>query len=238
MTAVFKREFRSLFNCMRGYAVLSLLLLSAGSLIVYYGFLLESATLSYVLSDLMPISALLCPVLCYKLFSQSGDRLLRALPISSASAVMGKYLAVISVYAIQVAVLALAPFIYNYFSKVNFAASYLSLLAYFLFRASITAVCLFFSIIMSKPAFILGAGYGYLIVMYLLQVVTYFVEKQNILHGILAKILSFIGIFNRFEPFVFNTFSIGSVVYYLSLTFIFVFLTVFSFEKRFGGEAI
>ena len=111
MTAVFKREFRSLFSCMRGYAVLSLLLLSAGSLIVYYGFLLDTPLLPYVLSDLMPISALTCPILCFKLFSNNGDRLLRSLPISPVGAVMGKYLSVMAVYAIQAALLALAPFI-------------------------------------------------------------------------------------------------------------------------------
>ena len=238
MIAVFKREFRSLFNCMRGYLVLSILLLSAGALIVYYGFLLESATLSYVLSDLMPISAILCPILCYRIFSGGGDKLLCTLPISSAEAVMGKYYAVISVYAIQTAVLALAPLIYNYFAKVNFAASYLSLLAYFLFIASVAAVCTFFSVLISKPAFIFAASYGYVVFMYLLQVVAYFVERQEILFGILSKVLTFIGIFNRFESFVFGAFDFGAVIYYLSLTVIFIFLTVRSFEKKLGGEAI
>ena len=238
MTAVFKREFRSLFSCMRGYAVLSLLLLSAGSLIVYYGFLLDTPLLPYVLSDLMPISALTCPILCFKLFSNNGDRLLRSLPISPVGAVMGKYLSVMAVYAIQAALLALAPFIYNYFGKVNFAAAYLSLLAYFLFVASVGAICAFFSVIVSKPAYILFAGYGYLVFMYILQVVTMFVEKQELLFGVLAKFFSFVGIFNRFDAFAYGSFDIGAVVYYLSISFIFVFLTVRSFEKRLGGEAI
>ena len=238
MTAVLKREFRALFNCMRGYSVLALLLLSAGALIVYYGFLMESASLSYVLSDLMPLSALLCPILCYKLFSENQDKLLRILPISTAEGVIGKYFAVIALYAIQTAVLALAPLIYNYFTKVDLFASYVSLLAYFLFIASVVAVCMFFSIITSRISVIFAACYGYSVFMYIVQVVSYFVKKQNIFSGILYEALNFVGIFNRFESFVYGEFDIGAIVYYLSITFVFIFLTVRSFEKRLGGEEI
>jgi ABC-2 type transport system permease protein len=238
MTAVFKREFRALFNCMRGYSVLALLLLFAGALIVYYGFLMESISLAYVLSDLMPLSAILCPILSYKLFSENQDRLLRILPISTVEGVMGKYLAVMSLYAIQTAVLAVAPLIYNYFAKVDLLESYVSLLAYFLFIASVAAVCMFFSILASKPSLIFAACYGYSVFMYIVQVVSYFVEKQNILFGILSEILNFVGVFNRFESFVYGAFDIGAIAYYLSITFVFIFLTVRSFEKRLGGEAI
>ena len=243
MTAIFKREFASHFHNVRGYATLSVLIFLSGILVVYYGFIYESPSIIYVLSDLMPVYALVFPILTFKTLSEERakgrERLLYSLPLSSFEVVAGKYLAVLAINAIPMALLAFVPFIYNYLGEVNLGASYLSLLAFFAFVASLSAVGIFFSAVIDKSAFILSAGYGYAVFMYLLQVVSLFVKKQHMLFGILPRLLSFVGIFNRFEPYVYGVFDISSLIYYLSISVFFVYLSVRSFEKRrLGGERI
>ena len=236
MTVLIKREFRSYFHDMRGFVFLSVFFLAIGSLMMYYGFLLESPTICYVISDLLVISALLCPVLSYKTISgeyRGGtDKLLYSLPFGSCRIVLGKYLALLSAYAIPTAVLALCPLIYNYFGEVNFGASYLSLFAFFAFCAAVVSVCMFFSAQFKKTVHTILASYIFVVVMYLLQIISLWVEKQDLLGGVLTSILSFFGIFNRFEGFIYNMFDLGALVYYLSVSAFFIFLTVRSVEKR------
>ncbi len=243
MTAVFKRELRSYFHTVRGYVFLSVFLLVAGLLTVYYGFLLEMPTLSYILSDMLMVSALLCPMLTYKSVygdRRSGtDKLLYSLPLSSFEIALGKYFAILALYAIPTLLLATVPLIYNYFGEVNFLASYISLLAFFLFCATVTAINLFFSSLFKKPAFIFLSGYAFVAVSYAAQIISLWAEKQDILGGVLSKILYTIGVFNRFELFVYSISDFGAVVYYLALSVFFSLLVARSIEKRrLGGGSI
>lgn len=242
MTAILKREFRSHFQGLDGYISLAILVVFSGFLVIYYGFLCQMPTLSYVLSDLMPIAALVCPFLVYKsaISERAGgaDRLLRSLPLSSIDIALGRYLSILLIYAIETVVLALVPLVYNYFGEVNFAASYTSLLAFFVFCASIISVCLFFSLRIRKPLWSLIAGIGYAVLMYILQAVSFFVEKQGAVGEIFGGILSFVGIFNRFELFVYGVLDVGAIVYYLSIAFFFLFLSWRTLEKRRSGGAV
>lgn len=233
MISVFKREFRAMFCAVRGYAASAILVLVSGFLVVYYGFLAEMPSIAYILSDLMLVSALACTVLCLGIFGKN-DALLRTLPVSSFDIALGKYLALLSVYAIQVAFLAFVPFIYNYFGKVDFADSYLSLLAYFLFLASVVSVDLFLFARIKKRTLAIIASVGYIVFMYLLQVLNLFLSRGDILGGALSKIVFFVGAFSRFEPFIYGEFDISTLVYYLSITVFFLFLTVRILEKKRG----
>ena len=93
-------------------------------------------------------------------------------------------------------------------------------------------ICMFFSAQFKKSIHTILASYIFVVVMYLLQIISLWVERQDLLFGVLTSILSFFGIFNRFEGFVYNMFDLGALVYYLSVSAFFVFLTVRSVEKR------
>ena len=119
MSAVFKREFSSYFHTVRGYIFLSVFILFAGILVIYYGFLLGMPSLCYVTSDMLMVSALLCPIVTYKTVyadrKNGTDKLLYSLPLSSFEIAFGKYLSVLALYAIPTLLLAVVPLVYNYF---------------------------------------------------------------------------------------------------------------------------
>lgn len=52
------------------------------------------------------------------------------------------------------------------------------------------------------------------------------------LEGILPSLLSGISVFARFDSFVYGVFDLPAVIYFISFTAVFVFLSVFSLEKR------
>lgn len=221
---------------MTGFVFLALFILAAGFISMYYNLLLGSPTFSYALSDLMLPLALLCPILCYDSIAKerrlSIEKTLYSLPVRSTDIVLGKYLSITALLLISSVILAFFPLIFNFFGEVNFASAYLSLLAFFLFGCAVSAVFFFFSSLFKKRAACLVACYSFVAVMYLIQIVSLFFEKQHLLFGIPSKFFFFIGIFNRFESFVYGAFDVSTLIYYLSITVFFVFLAVVRFEKR------
>ena len=73
------------------------------------------------------------------------DQLLYTAPVSVGSIVMGKYLAMLTVFLIPVAVICFFPLIMAEYGTVHMMSSYLAILAYFLVGASFIAVGMFIS---------------------------------------------------------------------------------------------
>ena len=56
--------------------------------------------------------------------------------------------------------------------------------------------------------------------------------KRTLFEGLIPRILSSLAVFDRFNNFIYGIFDLRAVIYYLSITVFFVFLTVQSFEKK------
>lgn len=61
--------------------------------------------------------------------------------------------------------------------------------------------------------------------------VLYFINK-SLFTGAFTNVLNWLSLYERFDTFTYGIFDLTSVIYYLSICFIFVFLTVQSVEKR------
>ena len=56
--------------------------------------------------------------------------------------------------------------------------------------------------------------------------------KRTLFEGLIPKIISSLAVFDRFNNFIYGIFDLRAVIYYISITVFFVFLTVQSFEKK------
>lgn len=234
MIALFKREFRSYFQNIVGFVFVSLYLIFLGVLVTRYNFIYASASLSYALYDMIPIFALLAPLLTFGLFSaerKSGAyRLLYSLPIKNSHIVLGKYLAAVAVFAIPFAVSAALPLVFNFFGEVNFLNCYVALISFFLLGCALIALCTFISSIFDKAVISLAVSYGVTIVLYAANIFRGFLND-----GILRELLSLLTFFGDFENLIYGAFDFVSAVYYLSLCVVFVVLSVIFFEKKRSG---
>lgn len=64
----------------------------------------------------------------------------------------------------------------------------------------------------------------------------WYLSNSSFFSGLFAKMLESISVFDRFDTFVEGIFDLSSVVYYLSIICVFLFLTVQSMEKRRWNE--
>lgn len=68
------------------------------------------------------------------------------------------------------------------------------------------------------------------------RAVAWFGADEAAFAGLFASILDALSVFNRFYPFINGIFDFTSVVYYLSLCGVFLFLAVQALEKRRWNE--
>lgn len=123
MAAIYKKEFRSYFTSMMGYVFVAFVLLVVG---IYFSALnlgLSYPLIGYTLSSVIFLFLIFVPILTMRSLSEEQrnktDQLLYTSPISVGSIVMGKYLALVSVFAIPVAIICCLPIVLGEYGKVD-----------------------------------------------------------------------------------------------------------------------
>ena len=152
MTAIFKRELRSYFRGMTGYVFIALFLAVLGIYVSAICLNYHSPKFEYIYFNTTFIFLIAVPVLSMRSIAeerrQKTDQLLYSLPISTAEIVLGKYFAMLGVFAIPVLVSCLFPLILLPFDPsglLSLATIYSSALAYFLLGAALISIGLFMS---------------------------------------------------------------------------------------------
>ena len=106
MKAIYKRELKSYFQSMIGYAFVAFLMLFMGIYFTAYNLNAGYPYFAYVLSSTLFIFMIAVPVLTMRSFAEERksktDQLLLTAPVSVTGIVLGKFLAMITVFLIPV----------------------------------------------------------------------------------------------------------------------------------------
>ncbi len=149
MTAVYKRELRAYMNNVYGWLFMGILLLAVGFMMFLDNLRSGYPYFEYALSDSQYALLLLIPILCMRSMAEDKrnktDMFYLSLPMKTSSVVLGKYFAMLTIYAIPCAVLCLYPLVLSAFGTLNYATAYVSILFYLLMGAALIAVCQFLS---------------------------------------------------------------------------------------------
>lgn len=115
MLAIYKRELRSYFCSMIGYIFMAAVMIFTGIYFVSNNLATGLPYLSYTLVNSMLIYIVVVPILTMKSLAEERhsktDQLLLTAPTSVSSIVMGKYLAMMTVFAIPLAIFCICPII-------------------------------------------------------------------------------------------------------------------------------
>ena len=149
MTAVYKRELRAYLHNVYGWLFGAILVLFVG-LMTFLDNLVEGMPrFEYALSDSQYALLVLIPILCMRSMAEDKrnrtDMFYLSLPMKTSSVVLGKYFALLTVFAAPCVLFALYPLILGSFGTVNYLSAYVGLLLFFLLGAGLIAVCQFLS---------------------------------------------------------------------------------------------
>ena len=170
MTAVLKHELKSYFRSMTAYVFGAGLLLAVGLGAMLYNIEAAVSNFEFALSYFSIIFAVIVPILTMRVIAeerkQKTDQLLYSLPITTTQVIVGKYLALLTVYMIPLCIVALYPLIFSQFGDVYLLTSYGSMLAFFLMGAALIALGVFVSSLTDNQGFAAGIGIAVILLNY------------------------------------------------------------------------
>lgn len=289
MLAIYKKELRSYFNSMIGYVFMAFFLLIIG---VYYFFnyyffnnlIYYMANFEYTLSLISFIFILLIPLLTMRLMAeenrQKTDQLLYTAPVSATAIVLGKFLAVFTIFAMVMGITCFYPLILSFYGDVQLSSAYAGIGAFLLLGAAYLSMGLFissltdsqvvaavisfvvflFTVLMdgiagmfssdNKTAVIifsvililicimlykmmhnLTVAIGVGVICEAVLLVFYFINP-TLFDGSVRKVFSWLSVNTRYDNFSIGVFDLSAIVYYISFTILFNFLTVQVIKKK------
>lgn len=278
MFAIYKKELRSYLHSMIGFVFVAFFLAIIG--IYYFAYNLYSgyANFEYVLDGASFVFVILVPVITMRMVAeekkQKTDQLLYTSPIPVWKIMLGKYLAVLTLFGVVLAFCCIYPLFLKLYGEVQLQTAYCAILGFALMGAAFLAIGLFISsltesqVLSAVITFLVlllcnlmgslttmiaqGATANFvmlLVCLVLVCVLLYFLMKNvyvsagvaviggaaltfiyikhnAMLEGAMSKILDWFSISERYNNFQIGILDLNSVLYYLSLIAIFLFITI------------
>ena len=241
MKAIFKREFASYFKSPLGYIFLGLFL--AFSSLVFFVSNVNYGTT--IMTDYFMINCYIfivaVPLLTMKMFSEERklktDQLLLTSPVSVSEIVFGKFLSGVAVLGIAVGATLLYLVFMKLYGNPAVAQSLVGYLGILLYGAMLTAMGMFISSLTQSQ--VISAVATLALVGVLSFVGSIKVDFTTLFNGVFSFLgtffngaLHFLNINDRFSDFAAGTLNIVPLVYFLSITALFILLTIRVIEKR------
>ena len=233
MFAIYKREMRAYFSSPVGYMFCAIFFAVSAFLFMIYNVQAgESASYSSYFSVLLYLFIVISPLLTMKLISEERkmrtDQLVMTAPVTLLGIVMGKYLAALTMFGgMFVATSAIYYIPLNLYGTPN-AAMYIGcVIGIFLIGAAFIAIGIFISSL-TENQFIAAFGtIGAIVFLLLVSALNSYINSE-----VIRSFLSGLSVTSRYNYFAYGIFSYDSLIYYVSLSAVFLFLTVGVLEKR------
>ena len=234
MLAVFKRDLVSYFTTPIGYVFMAIFLAVNGG--VFSMTTLQMGTdssMSSYFSMMIFFLIVLIPILTMKTFSeekkQKTEQLLLTSPVSIGGMVFGKFLSAYVIFAGTFLLGCLNFIALDRFSTYgpSWATIFGSVFAVLLLGAAFVAVGIFVSSLTENQIVAVIGTVAVMAVFLVLDLLNSYIPFAPV-----REVLSWLSIHSRFSNFTYAIFDFSALLYYISVTFVFLFLTVRIYEKR------
>ena len=248
MFAIFKKELKSYFINAIGYVYMGIFLAISALLCCYTTLASRSYSTDLYFNFMIFSFIILIPLLTMKLFAEEKklrtEQLLMTAPVSIWGMVMGKFLAAMTLFggSVLLSTVNLIPlFIYGSAERgsTDYSLSHIGpvfgeilacLLGLFLLGCAFLAIGIFISSLTENQLAAAVITVAIILVMLLLEILNSFIDVY-----IVRAIISWVCMLSRYTRFLSGILDYSAIVYYLSITGIFLLLTVRVYDKRRWG---
>lgn len=231
MGAIYRRELKAYFTSPIGYIFIGVAALIFGVFFTIINLNYSISDVSTVFSNSTIIFMILIPILTMRLFSEERklktDQVLITAPVSITGIVLGKFFAAATMVLISLAVTVIYAIIVAIYGTLSIGMFFSLFLGFFLMCTSLASIGIFLSSLTENQVVAAVSTFGIFIVLYFVQNIASMFNSP-----LLQKILGFFALFGQYQDFYSGLLGIGSILYYLSVCCIFVFLTIRVIEKR------
>lgn len=241
MIAIFKREMRSYFTTSIGYIFLAIALSLSAILLGVTTLLVKSSDTGLYFQFMLFVLMIILPVLTMRTFSEERktktEQLLITAPISTTQMVMGKFLSSFCMFLIFLAINCI-----NFIPLFTYADTTSSIITAMPPNVSMIIGNLFAIILVGMSFIAIGIFISSLTenqfasvvitiaILFFFLILGFF--NSMISNSVIRTVLGWLSIYSRFTNFTYAVFDIDALIYYLSISFVFLFLTVRVYEAR------
>lgn len=231
MGAIFKREFKAYFTSPMGYVILAIMTLFQG---LYFSqlFAAQSADIGFVFSQMVMIMFFIIPILTMRTMSedrrQKVDQVLITSPVSLYAIVLGKFLATFVIFMLGYGITVLFEIILAAQDvSINILEYIGNLLGVALAGSSLISLGIFISSLTESQLIAAIASFAISLLIYMLD---FFSSLINL--TFVNKIVEWISFTGRYAAFAEGVIDYSNIVFFLSFSAVFLFLTVRVLDKR------
>ena len=231
MLAIMKRELLSYFTSPLGYVFVAVFYLFSGVFLYLFTLYSQSADMSSVYIGMFFVMLIMIPILTMRLMAeenrQKTDQLLLTSPVSLPRLVMGKFLSAFSILVMCVLIFVVYGIVLSCFVDMNWAIIWGNIVGMLLLGSLCVSSGLFVSTLTENQMIAavgsIGMNIAFILVDSFASVMP-FKFLQDVFYS-----LSF---YSRYNEFTLGIFSLSNVFFFVSVAFVFLFLTVRVLEKR------
>ncbi len=285
MFAVYKKELKQYFHSMIGFVFLAFFIAIIGIYTWANNFYGGVGNFEVTLQACSFLFVILIPILTMRVIAeenhQKTDQLLYTSPVSITQVIVGKYLALLTLFGIGILVISCYPLILNHYgTDVRLAMAYTAIIGYFLLGCAYIAIGTFISSLTESQPIAAVVSFLALLLTYIVTsisgavpsdkmsqavifsvlwlavtalsysmmrnvMVTFLVAllgegaiwivyavRSSVYEGLLGKILNCAALSSRMEDLTLGILKYDVIVYYISVAFLFVFLTIQNIKKK------
>lgn len=235
MTAIWKRELKAYFENPLGYVFLAVYDLFAGYFFFRYNLYGNSTDMRGLFEMLFTVTIFLIPVLTMRLISEDRksrtDQILYMSPVTTCSIVTAKFLAALTVYAAAVGITVVMAYSISFFAAPEWPVVWGHVVGLFLLGMALISIGLLISALTEHQ--IIAAIGGFCIGFFMMMLDSLSVSVTNQTVSALLVNLSFQ---THYRSFTLGVCSASDVIFFISITAFFLFLTICAFDqRRLGG---
>lgn len=186
MKAIYKRELASYFQTMMGPFFMAVLIAATGIYFAIYNLMNGYPYFASALIGTLFILMITVPVLTMRSFAEErrskSDQCILTAPVKLWEIVAGKYLAMVTVFALPVGVFCLCPVVIHCIGEGSYALDYAAILSYFCIGCAYIAVGMFISSLTENQIIAAVATFGILLVLHLWDTILGFIPSAPIVN--------------------------------------------------------
>lgn len=233
MKAVLKRELKAYFTSVIGWIFLAAFFFVFNLYFVANNLIYGTPYLSYSLSNVAFVLVIIIPILAMRSMAEDRrtktDQLLYTAPVSIPKVIIGKFLALVAIFSIVVGAICLCPLLLSRFGNVPMTESYAAIFGIWLYGCLSIAICVFVSALTESQVIAAVLSFALLFIGFMMQQITGLISSSD---NVVTKVLNALCTQTHLTNFCNGILDVTGIVYYVSGTVLFLFLTCQLVQKH------
>ena len=231
MAAILKRELNAYFSSAIGYIFLAVFYAFAGFYFFLSNVLSNTTDMRSFFSSMFSVIMFLIPILTMRLMSEDKklrtDQALLTAPVGLYSIVLGKYLSAVIMYLVAMAITVVYAVVLAAFAPIDLSLFVGNLLGAVFLGLALIAIGVFISSLTESQVIAAVASFAVMMGLMLIDTLSSVLPTQ-----FLQDLVYGLSFYTRYANFTLGLLNIADVIFFLSVSGLFIFFTVRVLEKK------